>query len=271
MSIDETIGFVGAGNMAEALMRGLLDAGELPPANIGAADPRSERTDELAARFGIRTSTSNTEIVEHSQIVVLSVKPQVITRVLDEVRDSVAGGTLFISIAAGTNTASIEARLPPGTRVVRAMPNTPALVGAGATAIAAGAHATANDLALATRIFDAVGLTVTLPESQLDAVTGLSGSGPAYVFVILEALAEGGVAVGLSPLTASLLAAQTVMGAAKLALETSEVPARLRDRVTSPGGTTVAGLHALEAGGLRSALINAVAAATDRSRELGVQ
>jgi pyrroline-5-carboxylate reductase len=178
-------------------------------------------------------------------------------------------GTLVISIAAGVDTATIEEAVADGVRVVRAMPNTPALVGAGATAVSAGKHASEADLATARALFDAVGITVELDEGQLDAVTGLSGSGPAYIFLILEALADAGVKVGLARRNAQRLAAQTVMGSAKMLLETDEHPGKLKDMVTSPGGTAIAGLHTLEQGGLRTTLINAVETATKRSRELG--
>jgi pyrroline-5-carboxylate reductase len=200
---------------------------------------------------------------------VLAVKPQIMARVLHEVRDQIPNDALVISVAAGVDIATLEQLLRPGARVVRSMPNTPALVGAAATAISPGAHATEDDMALAKFIFDAVGLTVVLDEGQLDAVTGLSGSGPAYIFLILEALADAGVKVGLSRRDAQRLAAQTVMGSAKLLLDTDEHPGKLKDMVTSPGGTAIAGLHTLEAGGLRTTLINAVESATLRARELG--
>lgn len=265
----ETIGFLGTGNMAEALIKGLLHAKVVEPGRIIGSDPRKERCDELTQRFGIRTTTSNLEVVRASEIVVLSVKPQILPTVLDEVAKELKPHALVISIAAGTPVAAIEARLPAGTRVVRTMPNTPALVGAGATAIAGGGHATPADLDAAKRIFDAVGKTVVLDEEQLDAVTGLSGSGPAYVFLIIEALSDAGVKMGLSRYNAQALAAQTVLGSAKLLLETNEHPGRLKDMVTSPGGTAIAGIATLEAGGLRTTLINAVEAATRRSKELG--
>jgi pyrroline-5-carboxylate reductase len=189
--------------------------------------------------------------------------------VLDQIGDTISADSLVISIAAGVPVAVIQSKLRPGTRVVRAMPNTPALVDAGATAIARGEHASESDLESAKKIFDAVGITVVLEESQLDAVTGLSGSGPAYVFLILEALSDAGVKVGLSRRTAQLLAAQTLLGSAKLLIETNEHPGRLKDMVTSPGGTAITGLHTLEHGGVRTTLMNAVEAATRRSRELG--
>ena len=268
MSIDKTIGFVGAGNMAEAMIRGLLRGGDFAPDRVSASGPREERMRELRETYGINATTDN-GVPAGAQIVVLSVKPQIMSRVLGEIADRVDPDALVISIAAGVPVAAIQSRLAGGTRVVRAMPNTPALVDAGATAIAGGEHARESDLEDAKRIFDAVGLTVVLDEYQLDAVTGLSGSGPAYVFLILEALSDAGVKVGLSRRTAQLLAAQTLLGSAKLLLETNEHPGRLKDMVTSPGGTAITGLHTLENGGVRTTLMNAVEAATRRSRELG--
>jgi pyrroline-5-carboxylate reductase len=268
MKIEKTIGFLGAGNMAEALIRGLL-RGHADAGRILASGPRAERMSELAGRYGIETTVDNLALVDRSEILVLAVKPQIMRRVLDQIADRVRADALVISVAAGIPVAAIETRLRPGTRVVRSMPNTPALVDAGATAIAAGGHATADDLAAAQRIFDAVGVTVTLDEYQLDAVTGLSGSGPAYIFLILEALSDAGVKVGLSRRTSTLLAAQTMLGSAKLLLETNEHPGRLKDMVTSPGGTAITGLHTLEHGGVRTTLMDAVEAATKRSHELG--
>jgi pyrroline-5-carboxylate reductase len=266
--IEKTIGFLGAGNMAEALIRGLL-RGHAEAERIFASGPRPERMTELAQRYGIQTTVDNLSLVDRADILVLAVKPQIMRKVLDQIADRVRPDALVVSIAAGIPVAAIETRLRPGTRVIRTMPNTPALVDAGATAISAGGHATADDLAAAKRIFDAVGVTVILDESQLDAVTGLSGSGPAYIFLILEALSDAGVKVGLSRRTSTLLAAQTVLGSAKLLLETNEHPGRLKDMVTSPGGTAITGLHTLEHGGVRTTLMDAVEAATKRSHELG--
>lgn len=263
-----TIGFIGAGNMAEALIRGLVKGGHIASHKIMASAPRNERLAELVELYGIAVTRDNREVAQQN-IVVLSVKPQILDRVLREIGDQLAAGTLVISIAAGVDTETIEEAVPDGVRVVRAMPNTPAKVGAGATAISPGKHASDDDLAIARAVFDAVGITVQLDESHLDAVTGLSGSGPAYIFLILEALADAGVKVGLSRRNAQRLAAQTVMGSAKLLLETDEHPGRLKDMVTSPGGTAIAGLHTLEEGGLRTTLINAVETATKRARELG--
>ena len=268
MKIEGTVGFVGTGNMAEALIRGLTSASVVDPRQIIGSDPRRERCQEMADRYKIWTTTENVEVARRSDILVLSVKPQIMAKVLDEIAPEVRPSALTISIAAGIPLAAIEAKLPRA-RVVRTMPNTPALVGVGATAIAAGGHATAEDLAAAKRIFDSVGITVVLEEAQMDAVTGLSGSGPAYMFLIIEALSDAGVKVGLSRYNAQALAAQTVLGSAKLLIETNEHPGRLKDMVTSPGGTAIAGLHTLEEGGLRTTLMNAVEAATKRSRELG--
>jgi pyrroline-5-carboxylate reductase len=268
MGSEKSISFIGAGNMAEAMIRGLLRGKVFAPDKVTASAPREERRRELEEKFGIRAVADNREAAR-GDIVVLSVKPQILSRVLDEIGDVIDPEALVISIAAGVPVAAIQARLAGGTRVVRAMPNTPALVDAAATAIARGEHARESDLEDAKRIFDAIGITVVLDESQLDAVTGLSGSGPAYVFLILEALSDAGVKVGLSRRTAQLLAAQTLLGSAKLLLETNEHPGRLKDMVTSPGGTAITGLHTLENGGLRTTLMNAVEAATRRSRELG--
>jgi len=265
----KTLGFLGAGNMAGAIVDGLLHGKVLAPDRILASDAKPERLEHLRKVRGIRTTGDNHALVRECDVVVLAVKPQVIDKVLKEVGGSVRGDQLVVSVAAGVPIEAIEARLPAGSHVVRAMPNTPATVQAGATAIAGGAHAIDADLRVARELFEAVGRVVTLDESLLDAVTGLSGSGPAYVMLIIEALADGGVKVGLHRDTALLLAAQTVFGSAKLLLETGEHPGRLKDMVTSPGGTAIAGLHTLESGGLRTTLIDAVEVATKRAGELG--
>ena len=266
--IEKNLGFIGAGNMAEALIRGLIGTGAALPDEIYASDRRLDRLEELHRIHGIRTG-DNVAVVTACEVVILSVKPQVMDKVLMEIAPAVTKGKLIVSIAAGVPIEAIERRLNPPARIIRTMPNTPALVGAGATALAAGEHATQQDLEVAEKIFNSVGKSVVLDEVLLDAVTGLSGSGPAYVFLIIEALSDAGVKVGLSRHNAQALAAQTVLGSAKLLLETGEHPGMLKDRVTSPGGTAIAGLHTLEAGGLRTTLINAVEAATRRSKELG--
>ncbi len=269
MPLGKTIAFLGAGNMAEAFVKGLLRAGVAAPQEILCTDRRLDRLSELAARYGIRTSPDNRAAAAEAAIVVLSVKPQVMNKLLAEIAPALDDRKLVISIAAGVPLAAIERRVGHGIRIVRTMPNTPALVGAGATAISPGEHATEADLAQAKALFDAIGKTVIVDEPLLDAVTGLSGSGPAYVFLVIEALSDAGVKVGLDRRTAQDLSAQTVLGSAKLLIETGEHPGRLKDQVTSPGGTAIAGLHTLEAGGLRTTLMDAVEAATKRSHELG--
>src|SRR5512147_1167593 len=271
MPLGKTIAFLGAGNMAEALVKGLLRAGVAAPQEILCSDRRTERGPELQKAYGVRFTPSNVAAVREAGIVVLSVKPQVMNKLLSEIAPALDQTKLVISIAAGVPLPAIERRVGHGIRIVRTMPNTPALVGAGATALAAGEHATEADMAQAKALFDAIGKTVVVEESLLDAVTGLSGSGPAYVFLVIEALADAGVKVGLDRRTAQDLAAQTVLGSAKLLIETGEHPGKLKDMVTSPGGTAIAGLHTLEAGGLRTTLMNAVEAATQRSRELGAK
>lgn len=267
--MDKNIAFIGAGNMAGALIKGLLSAKACTPSQIHATDLRADRLAQLQKEHGIATGDDNKKAVAWADVVVLATKPQVLDAVLVEIASSIRPDAVVISIAAGISAAAIEARLQKGTRVVRTMPNTPAIVDAGATAIAKGTHATTEDIQLARQLFDSVGKTVTLDESLIDAATGLSGSGPAYIFLIIEALSDAGVKVGLHRDSALMLAAQTVLGSAKLLLDTGEHPGRLKDMVTSPGGTAIAGLHTLEAGGLRTTLINAVEAATRRAQELG--
>ncbi len=266
-----SIGLLGGGAMGEALAAGVLAAG-VPAARVCAADPEAARREHLARALGVRTSASNADAIA-SDVVVIAVKPALVKGVLAALggpESAALAKPLWISIAAGVSLAAIESALPRGARVVRAMPNTPALVRAGATAYTPNAACSAGDRALAKALFEGVGLAWECPsESLLDAVTGLSGSGPAYVFVLLEALSDAGVRMGLPRDAASALATQTVLGSAKLAQETKRHPAALKDQVTSPGGTTIAGLERLEAGGFRAAVHEAVAAATKRSKELG--
>lgn len=263
------IGFVGGGNMAEALVRGLIESGAADAGAIRVCDPSGARREHLGERYGITTSDENATVAGWAELLVLAVKPQVMKAALDSIAPFVGQGALIVSIAAGVPIASIEAGLPKGCHVVRAMPNTAAIVRAGATAIAKGGAATDADLEMASALFEAVGQCVVVPEKLLDAVTGLSGSGPAYVMLVIEALADGGVHAGLPRAVAQTLAAQTVYGAAKLQIETGDHPGVLKDRVTSPGGTTIAGLAELEDHGVRGAFIDAVYAATERSKELG--
>ncbi len=269
---DQRIGFIGAGAMAEALVGGLRAAG-IPGANLWTADPDPSRCQRLADRHQVNTTDDNAQVVTHSDVMVIAVKPAVVTGALAALAsnpDVDVTRPLWISIAAGVPLSRLESALASQARIVRAMPNTPALVQAGATALCGNAFATPADLAAARSLFNGVGICWEAPaEDLLDAVTGLSGSGPAYVFVFLEALGDAGVRMGLPRDAAFELAIQTVYGAAKLALETGRSPSELKDQVTSPGGTTLAGLERLEAGGLRAAVHEAVAAATRRSRELG--
>ncbi len=262
------IAFVGAGNMASALIQGVLSREVCDPSSVIAAEPSEPRRARLQQAHGITVTDDNSTAVRQSDVVVLAVKPQVFQGVLEEISGALRPGALVISIAAGVPISKIERAVPTGTPVVRTMPNTPALVGEGATAIAAGTHADPAHIDRVCNLFEAVGTTIVVSESLLDAVTGLSGSGPAFVFVMIEALADAGVQEGLDRASAQKLAAQTVLGAAKLVLESGEHPGALKDRVASPAGTTIAGLRALEQSNVRAALQNAVHQAAQRSREL---
>lgn len=269
MLADQTIALLGVGNMGRALLGGLLRGGDVPSAKIRATRRSQTALDALAEAFpGVGFLTDNAHAVRGADLVVLAVKPQGVGGVLDEIRPHVAPGTLVVSILAGVTTDAIAEALGQPLPVVRAMPNTPALVDEAATAIAAGRHAEEEHLARARALFEAVGRVELLPEALMDAVTGLSGSGPAYVYMIIEALTDGGVKQGLPRPQALRLAAQTVLGAAKLVLDTGRHPAILRDEVTTPGGTAIAAVADLESHGLRTMLINAVATATRRSAEL---
>jgi pyrroline-5-carboxylate reductase len=262
------IAFVGGGQMAEAIIGGLL-AGQVCRADsLWVTDPVAARRDRLKSQFGVHVGDNNRQAVEWADVVVLAVKPQTLPEVLQEIGASLAD-RLVVSIVAGATLRSISEQASGAKKVIRAMPNTPALVREGMTALASGSGVSDGELQVVRRIFEAVGRVIPVEERLMDAVTGLSGSGPAYVFQAIEALADGGVKMGLPRQTAELLAAQTVFGAAKLVLESGEHPAKLKDRVASPGGTTIAGLHQLEQGGFRATLMGAVEAATKRSQELG--
>jgi len=265
---NKTIAFLGGGNMGEALIRGLLTAKTVTPSQIVVTDVRPERLDSVAKTFGIRTTGDNMKAVADADIVVLAVKPQQMTTVLAPLKSATSDLTLFISIAAGVTTARIEGELGGRAHVVRVMPNTPALVGAGAAALAKGAYATDDDLATAESILGAVGITVRVAERFIDAVTALSGSGPAYVFFVTEAMIKAGVTAGLDGALARKLAIQTVYGAAKLLVESGEEPESLRRKVTSPGGTTEAALKVMNERKLTEIFVEAIQAAEQRSREL---
>jgi pyrroline-5-carboxylate reductase len=262
------IAFLGAGQMAEALLRGLLRA-EAAPQRLFASDIRPERLDYLSAELGIQVCGSNPEALAQAEVAVIAVKPQDAPGLLDDMQHGVHPGHLVVSVAAGVKLSTIEAVLPEKVPVIRVMPNTPAFVSEGMAVIARGRHASADHEAVVRHIFEPVGRVIALPESKMDAVTALSGSGPGYVALIIEGLADGGVAAGLPRDVALHLAAQTVLGTARLALERDLHPALIKDMVASPGGTTIAGLAVLEAAGVRGALINAVLAATRRSEDLG--
>jgi len=265
----KTVGFVGAGNMGEALIHGLLYGHLCRPEQIICSDVRPERLKFIRDTHGVKGTSHNTEVVKQSEIIVLSVKPQTMKHIIEEVSKYLDFSKLIISIAAGVSLAAIESHAGKELKLVRVMPNICVSVREGASAIAGGRHATKEDLAVAKTIFDSVGKSVLIEEDLLDAVTGLSGSGPAYIFLIIDALADAGVKMGLSRHDSIILASQTVLGAAKMLIETREHPGRLKDMVTSPGGTAIAGLHTLEQGGVRTTLINAVEVATQRSRDLG--
>jgi len=263
------VGFVGGGNMGEALIRGLVESNLVPSDAIMVTDVRAERTRQLADQYGVRPLAGNAALVTEADVVILAVKPQIMAPVLREVLPALTNRPLLISLAAGVSTPTIQAVLGKYPRLIRVMPNTPALVLQGVTAIAKTPGLDVEDLETAQEIFTAVGKVVVLDEEQLDAVTGLSGSGPAYVAIVIESLADGGVKMGLDRATAMILATQTVLGAATLLAETGLHPGTLKDMVASPGGTTIAGIAALEEGGIRTTFIRAVERATLRSRELG--
>ena len=263
------VGFVGGGNMGEALIRGLVESNLVPADSILVTDVRADRTRQLTEQYGVRALTGNGALVTEADVVILAVKPQIMAPVLREVLPALVNRPLIISLAAGVSTATIQSVLGKYARLIRVMPNTPALVLQGVTAIARTPGLDVDDLETAQEIFAAVGKVVVLDEDHMDAVTGLSGSGPAYVAIVIESLADGGVKMGLDRATAMTLATQTVLGAATLLAETGLHPGALKDMVSSPGGTTIAGIAALEEGGIRTTFIRAVERATLRSRELG--
>ena len=267
---NKKISLIGTGNMGEALLSGLISSGSSDPKNIICTDVRENRLKSIQEKYGVHTTADNIKAVEASEIIIYAVKPQIIASVLRETASCLDMSKLIISIAAGVPLAAIESCLNKKLRLIRVMPNIAAFVKESASVIAAGGNATEEDIKLSLAIFDSMGESIFLKENILmDAITGLSGSGPAYIFLIVDAMADAGVKVGLSREDALFLSSQTVLGAAKLLIETKEHPGRLKDMVTSPGGTAIAGIHSLEKGGLRTTLINAVEVATKRSKELG--
>ena len=277
------LGFIGSGKMAGALIKGVLKSGLCKPADITISDLHAPSAEKLRAETGVTTVLSNAEVVSASDVILLAVKPGDALAAIQGVTTQQAestmrwarqgggaqSGKLLLSIVAGLSIHSLEQAAGEKLRIIRVMPNTPALVLSGASAFALGTQATEEDAEIAQKIFGVVGVAVRVKEALLDTVTGLSGSGPAYVYTIIEALADGGVLMGLPRELALQLAAKTVAGAAEMVLQSGLHPAVLRDQVTSPGGTTIAGLEALESGGLRAALIAAVRAATERAAALG--
>ena len=267
--MQKPIGIIGGGNMGEALIAGITQSGLLKSEEILFFEPRSDRREFLLKKFSVSPAASNQDLVNRAPTLILAVKPQSVPEALLELAPKVTSHHLLISICAGVPLDYIQSFFTRPIRMVRAMPNTPALIQKGATALSPSPAAKPEDLSVAEAIFQAVGITVVVKESQMDAVTGLSGSGPAYIFAVIEALAAGGVKEGLPQDVALALTTQTVLGAAHLIQVTANHPATLRDQVCTPGGTTMAGLYAMEEGGFRLALMNAVIAATRRSKELG--
>jgi len=264
-----SIGFLGAGKMATALARGVINAGVVSAGDVIASDPIGTAREAFAHATGARVTERNSEVVAASDVVVIAVKPNQVVGLLEELSaDWNTGRHLVVSIAAGVTLARMEAAGPAGLRVIRVMPNTPALVGASASAFAVGSSATRADAQTVQQFLGSVGIALEVKEKLLDAVTGVSGSGPAYGFLMIEALADGGVAAGLPRDIAQRLAAQTLLGAAKMVLETGQHPGALKDAVCSPGGTTIEAIHALEKGGVRAALIGAVRVAADKAKAM---
>lgn len=264
-----TWGFVGAGKMASALVLGILRAGVARPGEVVVFDPLGSASQALREASGVEVAGTNVEVAERADVLVLAVKPQSLDGVMEELEPHVSSRHLVLSVVAGKTIEALTSGLGRDARFVRVMPNTPALLGAGASGYCLGPNATAEDDQTVQACLLSVGRAFRVPENLLDAVTGLSGSGPAFIYQVIEALSDGGVRMGLPRDVATVLSAQTVLGAARMVLETELHPGVLKDQVTSPGGTTIAGVHALERGGLRAALMDAVEAATRRSQELG--
>ncbi|MGM0770554.1 MAG: pyrroline-5-carboxylate reductase [Halobacteriota archaeon] len=264
---DRKIGFIGTGKMGESLIRGIL--GAHGDTTIYASDVYEPALEKLKSELGIGVSTNNADTIMNSDIVVLAIKPQILKEILAQIRDDITADKLVISIAAGVPVAAIEDELNSDARVIRVMPNIAATVAEAASAICTGTNATPEDAEVALEIFRSLGSAIQVPEKLMDAVTGLSGSGPAYIFPVIEAMADGAVYEGLDRASAITLAAQTVLGAAKMVLETDMHPGELKDMVTSPSGTTIRGVHTLEESGVRAAFMNAVIASATRSKELG--
>lgn len=267
--LKQKIGIIGAGKIGSAIARGVINAGLVKSNQVIVSDVSDSLREAIAQELGVTVTSANDTVCEFADVIILAVKPQILDSVVKEIPQTLGDNKLLVSVAAGVPISRIEANLLPGARVVRVMPNICCVVGAAAAGYAAGKHATAGDLEIVGTILNSFGIGVPVEEKYLDAVTGLSGSGPAYVFLFMEALADGGVEVGLSREVALKLALQTVYGAARMALESPKHLGALKDEVTSPGGTTIAGLYALEKNGFKGTVMDAVVSATKRSQELG--
>lgn len=265
----KVIGFIGSGTLANILVKGMIKAGSVESGDIIASDVDTGRLNRLAEETGVRVTPSNKAVVDAANVLFFTVKPQVIDEVVDEISRHIRGDQLVVSPVAGVTTESLESAIPRKVRLLRIMPNTPCLVMQGVIAVSKGRYATQKDVMEFSDLLGPLGTIVTVQENLMDSVTALSGSGPAFVYTMIEALADGGVRVGFSRDVALRLAAQTVLGAAKMVLETGDHPGHLRDMVTSPGGTAIAGIHAMERGSVRASIMDAVVAAAQRSRELG--
>lgn len=265
---DKKIAVLGAGKLGETLIKGLLEAGVINTANVRITAGHQQRLDQWRERFNIEGSLSNKAAAATADVIILAVKPQTVPVVMSEIGDELKSSQILISVAASVSTAFIEKHLAAPVPVIRAMPNTPCLLKKGMTGIAAGRNASREHLEVAKFIFDAVGRTIVADEKHMDAITGLSASGPAFIYIVIESLAEAGVKVGLPRDIATELAAQTVVGSGSMVLETAEHPAKLKDMVTTPAGCTIDGILELEEGGLRVTLIKAVVKATQRAKEL---
>ncbi len=265
----DTIGLVGGGQMGEALINGILKADLVAAGNVLVAEPDQARQQYLSEKYGVRATSESAVLADVCSVIILAVKPQIMPLVVKQYNSLLSDKHLLISIAAGISLRVLEKGLGKDRRIVRVMPNTPSLILEGAAGLTGNGNTDKDDMAIALKIFSAVGSCYELPESMLDAVTGLSGSGPGYVFAFIEAMIDGGVLAGIPRPVAEKLVLQTVYGSVKLAMETGEHPAVLKGKVTSPGGTTIAGLHVLEESGFRGSVMSAIEVATERSRELG--
>ena len=268
MTLDTSVALIGAGKLGESLVRGLIDAGTVDAARVTVTAAHRSRPERLAQELGVHAGASNREAAKGAGLVIIAVKPQQVGAVLEDLRGTLEPTQLLVSVAASVGTTFIESKLRGPIPVVRAMPNTPALIRCGMTAIAPGSHARDEHLSMARSVFNAVGRTVVVDEKHMDAITGLSASGPAFIYIVIESLAEGGVKVGLPRDLAIELAAQTVLGAGAMVIQTGQHPALLKDQVTTPAGCTIDGILKLEEGGLRVTLIKAVVEAAERAKQL---